>query len=136
MSDRTAPIRNDIVVSGRMSDKAFEVKLVDIENESVIEEFANFITAFSKEHELLVDLLDILATKYNKEPNWFPDCFINNALMNALDTVTIQLHGKSFGQCHDQKQTTFIAVRILFWCAFLAEKYQTKEVPEIYSEIV
>ena len=136
MSDRTSPVRNDILVSGYASDGTFCIKFMDIEDMGVLDEFSQFIVKACAEYQSGLELTTHLEEWYEKPSGWFTDCFINNAFMGALDSISHKLCGKCFCQWHDKKTIDKLAIQVLMWCAFLAEKYGTKEEPEIYSEFL
>jgi hypothetical protein len=135
MSDRTSPVRNDILVSGRLSDGMIEVKFTDIESPETLKDFNQFCREFTPQFATVLDLTSHLEKCYDKPPGWFIDCFINNAFMGALDTVSNKICGKCFSEWHDKQVSNKLAVQILIWAAFVSEKYNAKEEPEIYSEV-
>ena len=135
MSDRTSPIRNDILVSGRRGDGMYYVKFMDIEGEGILGEFQEFRSQALTLFPTGEDLFSYLDIWYEKPSRWFRDNFIN-AFMAALDTVSHKIYGKSFCDWHTQQDVDKLAIQVLLWAAFVAKKYGTKEEPEIYSEVV
>ena len=134
MSDRTSPIRNDILVSGRPSDGMYFIKFMYIEGEGILGEFQEFHSQALAMFPTGEDLFSYLDTWYEKPSRWFRDNFIN-AFMGALDTVSHKICGKSFCDWHTQQDIDRLAIQVLLWVAFVAKKYSTKEEPEIYSEV-
>lgn len=135
MSDRTSPVRNDILVFGKLSDGTISVEIANVESPEILKEFNQFCFEFTPQFATVLDLTSHLEKWYNKPAGWFIDCFINNAFMGALDTVSNKICGKCFAEWHDKKVSDKLAVQMLIWTAFVAEKYNTKEEPEIYSEV-
>jgi len=98
MSDRTSPVRNDIIVFGQLSNELIWIKFADIENLEILQEYKEFSQKLIARNTTIGEMTSHLEKWYDRPKGWFIDSFINNAFMGALDTVSNKICGKPFSK--------------------------------------
>lgn len=124
----------DIMVLGKIETGSIDV--IYAAKPEVINHFPAYVSEAKTKFPTIKDLLSVIQTHYNVEEQWIIDCWCNNAMCAALDMTSMNLHGAAYVYVYGKNLSNQHYIHSLLWCAFLAEKQLTNEMPDIFSRVL